>query len=292
MSHPLQISYVTIGGLAGEKPAEQAMKDAQLMGFDGVEFAFGVGEFVPGMLEDECARLRRVAEGMGMPLRTLATGEYWTQSLADPREAVRREAIAFTREYLCVAALLGVKTILVIPGHVAVPWDAAQPVIPYAQAWELASESLRACLSLAESLGVTMALENVWNWFLADPIAMRTFVDQFSSEYLGVYFDAGNVLINGYPEHWVDILGARIKAVHVKNFTRADCGGGLHGFGDDLAKGDLDWKAFGEALTRNGYAGPVTAEMIPFSRMPDLGLPDMALARKTAQAMKTLLPDR
>ena len=38
-------------------------------------------------------------------------------------------------------------------------------------------------------------------------------------------------------------FGKRIKAVHLKNFEETDCGGGLHGFGDDLSKGVVDFKA-------------------------------------------------
>ncbi len=288
MSWPLQISYLTIGGFQGETPCSRALQQGKELGFDGVELSFGVGELLPSVSEEQCAAIRQEAERLGMPLRTLATGTYWTQSLSDPRDEVREKAISFTKEYLRVAHLLGVEAILVLPGHVAVPWDPEQPVAPYAQAWELATQSLRACLPDAEACGVAIALENVWNWFLADPIAMRTFVDQFASPYLGVYFDAGNVLINGYAEHWVDILGARIKAVHVKNFTRTDCGGGLHGFGDDLLQGDLDWPALIRALQHIGYQGPVTVEMIPFSRLPDLVLPDLPLARMASEAIHTI----
>jgi len=122
----------------------------------------------------------------------------------------------------------------------------------------------------------------VWNFFLMDPVAMRSFVDQFRSRWLGVYFDLANCLINGYPEHWIELLGPRIKAIHVKNFSRSDCGGTLHGFGDDLLKGDVNFQAVRAALKKIKYSGPLTAEMIPFSRLPNMKLPDMQLARDTA----------
>ncbi len=161
--------------------------------------------------------------------------------------------------------------------------------MPYKTAWKCAAASIGELLPAAKRLGVTLGLENVWNWFLADPMAMKLFVDQFHSSHVGVYFDVGNCLINGYPEHWIEILGRRIAAVHVKNFTRADCGGGLHGFGDDLLTGDLDWDAVLAALRRIKYAGPITAEMLPFSRLPNLVLPDVPLARKTARQLRKLL---
>ena len=142
---------------------------------------------------------------------------------------------------------------------------------------------------MAKKTGVTMAFENVWNWFLADPIAMRTFIDQFKTPLVGSYLDVGNMAINGYAEHWIEILGKRIKAVHFKNYTRTDFGGGLHGFGDDLTGGAVNWPAVVSALAKVKYAGPVTAEMIPFSRLPDLVLPDMALAQDAAVKMRRIM---
>jgi sugar phosphate isomerase/epimerase len=85
------------------------------------------------------------------------------------------------------------------------------------------------------------------------------------------------------------MLGERVKAVHFKNFSRSDCAGGIHGFGDDLLKGDIDWPAVVAALDGIKYTGPITAEMIPFSRLPDLVLPDLDLARDTAPKMRTIL---
>jgi hexulose-6-phosphate isomerase len=259
------------------------------MGFEGVELCFGAGQLASGVTEAQCNEIASVAGALGMKIDSLASGNYWQQSFTHPDADVREKAVAFTKEYLQVAKWLGAGVVLVVPGAVAVPWDDAQPVVPYADAWERATAGIKACVSTAEELGVTIAIENVWNWFLADPVAMREFVDQFKSERVGVYFDVGNCLINGYPEHWIAMLGERVKAVHFKNFSRSDCGGGIHGFGDDLLKGDVDWPAVVAALEGVKYAGPITAEMIPFSRLPDLVLPDMDLARDTAEKMRGIL---
>jgi len=76
---------------------------------------------------------------------------------------LRLKAVAFTKQYLQAAKWVGAKVALVVPGAVAVPWDASKPVVPYATAWKLATQSLRQCMPLAEKLGVTIAVENVWN---------------------------------------------------------------------------------------------------------------------------------
>lgn len=288
MKNTLQLNYWTIGGFDGAKDPETALKEAKEMGYDGLELTFGAGQFAQGVGEKRCAAIRKTADALGMAIKTVASGNYWSVSLTSPDAEERRKAVAFAKEQLQVAKWVGAETILVVPGAVAVPWDPSRPVVPYEQVWELATASIKECAATAESLGVNLGVENVWNWFLADPVAMRSFVDQFGSERIGVYFDVANCLINGYPEHWITLLGARIKAIHIKNFSRSDCGGGIHGFGDDLEKGDVNFPAVRAALKTIHYAGPLTAEMIPFSRLPDLVLPDMELARATAPKMKKL----
>ena len=289
MNNLLQINYWTLGGFEGKKPVAQALDEAKAMGLGGLELTYGAGEFPRGITEAQCCAIREKAEQLSMRIETLATGYYWDRSLSSADAVERSEAVEFTKEYLRVAAWVGAKVVLVVPGAVAVPWNPARPVVPYAAAWKNAIASLRTCLKEAEKQKVAVALENVWNWFLADPMTMKTFVDQFKSRWLGVYLDVGNCLINGYPEHWIEILGKRVAAVHFKNFARNDCGGGIHGFGDDLLKGDVNWKAVLAALAKIKYKGPITAEMIPFSRLPDLVLPDMALARDTAAKLKQIL---
>lgn len=284
----LQINYTTIGGFAGEKTPEAAIDDAAALGYDGVELAFGGPHLGPGVNQQRCEEIRAYASRKKVALETLCSGFYWECSLSSPQAGVRNRSIAFTKDYLRAAKALGAKSILVLPGVVNIPWDDTFVQVAYQDAWKTATASLRRCLPLAKELGVNIALENVWNWFLADPYAMRLFVDQFKSARIGVYFDAGNVLLNGRPQDWVRILGKRIKAVHVKNFSRQDAAGGLHGFGESLEEGDLDWSALRQALAEIKYRGPITAEMIPFCRLPDLTLPDMPLAAVTAPVLRKL----
>lgn len=287
MDNTLQINYWTVGGFENTKPVAQALQEAKDMGYDGMELVFEAsGVLCPETSEKECRGYRDAAEKIGMKIRSLATGVSWKAPLGHPDPAVRAKAVDFTRRYLQAAAWIGAETVLVIPGVVAVPWESPAAVAPYGQVWENAARSLWKLLPTAEKLEVAIGLENVWNWFLADPMAMRCFVDQFASPFLGTYFDVANCLVNGYAEHWVPILGHRIKAVHVKNFKREDSGGVLHGFGDDLLEGDLDFEALKRELVAADYTGPLTAEMIPFKRLPDLVLPDLDLARDTAGKMR------
>ena len=194
----------------------------------------------------------------------------------------------FSKRYFNVSSLGGAKICLVVPGSVFVPWDNKQPVVPYKTVWENSLEGVGSVIPAARDAGVKIGIENVWNGFVTDPMSLKSFIDEFKSRYVGSYFDAGNCIINGFPQHWIEILGKRILAVHVKNFKRKDCAGGLHCFGDNLMEGDLDFKAIIKALLKIRYSGPITVEMVPFSREPNLVLPDMPLARETAKKMLKL----
>ena len=102
------------------------------------------------------------------------------------------------------------------------------------------------------------------------------FRSSFKSERVGSYFDVGNVLLTGYPEQWIKILGSRIKRVHIKDFKRSI--GTVEGF-VDLLEGDVDFEAVKKALSEVGYNSYVTSEILPFSP----GRP-----QKTAKAMKEI----
>ncbi len=286
MKNILQITYWTVGGFAGETPIRQALETAKECGYDGLELAFGAGHLNVDTTRKTCQQIRQDAEDLGMHLGTLISGNFWGCSLAAAEPGQRKAAVKFTRQYIKVAHWLGVPTVLVIPGAVDVGWDGSVPVTPYQQVWDNATKSLAKLLPFAADHGVTLALENVWNKFLLGPVEFNMFIDQFSSSNLGAYFDVGNVVITGYPQHWIEILGKRIAAVHVKNFQREDAGGLLHGFGDDLLQGDVDFAAVKAALKKIKYKGPITAEMLPFCRLPDMVLPDVELARDTAVKMK------
>lgn len=278
------INYWVLGGFEGAKEPKQAIDDAAEMGLDGIELTYGES-INENITQEECEEIKAYSKEKGIGLKTMASGFYWGCSLASPDEEERKKAIAFSKKYIRAAANLGVETILLIPGAVDVAWDESRPVVPYKEVWDNATESLKELVSIAEEAGVNIGLENVWNKFLLSPMEMKLFIEQFNSARIGCYLDLGNTLVNGYPEHWITLLGEHVKAIHVKNFERSDCGGVLHGFGDSLKEGDLDYDKVKNALKSINYQGPITVEMIPFSRLPDLVLPDMELAHKVAKEL-------
>jgi len=159
-----------------------------------------------------------------------------------------------------VASWLGCDTILVVPGAVSVSFAPDLGVVSYDVAYSRALLSLKELAPFAESLKVSIGVENVWNNFLLSPLEMRDFIDEVGNPYVGSYFDVGNVLYSGYPEQWIKILGKRIKKVHFKDYKKAV--GTLDGFVDLLA-GDVNYPAVVGALNKIGYNDYVTAEMLP-----------------------------
>ncbi len=287
MSFYKAINSWVLAGFGGERGPYEVIDDAKKFGLDGVELT--IGDCVPVEIgAEECTKIKNYADEKGIGLRSVATGFYWGCSLGAEDEEERKNALEFSKKYLQIAAWLGAGSALVVPGAVHVAWDPSRPVVPFMTCWNQATRSIKELLPVAEKLNVNICFENVWNKFLYSPIEMKQFIDQFESDKVGSYFDVGNCLLNGFPQDWIEILGKRIKAVHVKNWKSDDCGGGLHGFGDDLLEGEVEFDKVFAALKKIDYTGPVTIEMIPFCRLPDLVLPDLALAGDSSQKLLEL----
>ena len=266
-------------GFGGERKPREFIDWAAEKGLDGVELTIG-DCLSTDTTREEAKELAAYAKEKGVGLRTLAAGFGWGKWLCSDDEAEREDACELATKCLRLASWLGAETVLVVPGATRVAWDASHAEVSYLAAWNNATKSVNELAPIAESFGVNLALENVWNRFLVSPMEWKLFLDQFASRRIGIYFDVGNCCLTGRPEDFVEILGDRIKAVHLKNFEESDSAGGLHGFGDDLFKGAVDFKKLFAAFAKIGYEGPYTVEMIPFCRLPDLVMPDAALAEK------------
>jgi len=247
---------------------EQSLYDsfrlAKDAGFEGVEVALAAeGEIALDSTEKQLLTIRAQAQECGIELYSVSSGLYWQNWLTADDPAERARAKDIVRRQLETAKILGAETILVLPGCVNADFEDPNKVVDYQDAWERGLEAMNELKHDAEKIGVSIGLENVWNKFLTSPIEMNAFIEKIGSPAVGCYFDVGNVVFNGYPEHWIRILGDKIKKVHFKDYRRA--AGGLHGFVDLLA-GDVNYPAVMDALRAAGYDGWVSAEMIPSYR--------------------------
>ena len=273
------ISYWSFkGGLEDAAPLAKCFKEARANGFQAVEPALGgAGQLTPATTKKECAAIAADAKRAGVEMASLATGLFWGKSLTAGDAGVREEAVDIGRALVEKAAWLGLGAVLVVPGAVDVFFLPDAERVPYDVCYERAQKSIRKLVPAATRHRVRIGIENVWNKFLLSPLEMRDFIDSFGTRYVGAYFDAGNVMLTGFPQHWIKILGKRLVRVHVKDFkTSVGTGAGFC----DLLEGDVPWKETMRALKAVGYKSYVTAEMIPWKK---------GLIAKTSKAMNRIL---
>lgn len=214
-------------------------------GFAGVE--------VRGSLNQREVLAAREASGLQIP--SVVVAAHWTHPLTSPNPATRAVCLEGLRQSLRDAKAYGADSVLLVPGVV-------NKEIGYHDAYTRALAEIRSAVPLAESLGVVIAIENVWNKFLLSPLEAAAFADAFQSPWVKWHFDVGNVVDTGWPEQWIRILGPRIVKVHVKEFSRKlrDEKGPRAGFEPELMTGDSDWPAVMKALDAIGYAGWMITE--------------------------------
>lgn len=258
--------------LPGDLSLPECFRLANQSGFQSIEVNIAEeGELTPETSESDVRGLARAAREVGIELSSLSTGLGWKYPLTSSDAAVRDRAIDILKRSLQVAQWLGVDTILCVPGTVTAE-------VSYDEAYRRAQEGLKGLADIAKACGVTIGVENVWNKFLLSPLEMVRFIDEIGSTYVGSYFDAGNVLVFGFPQHWIRILGARIKKVHVKDFKIGI--GNISGFCNPL-QGDVPWSAVRDALLEVGYNQYITAEVDGYRVHPEIGLKHVAESLKT-----------
>ena len=238
-----------------------AMQYAKKLGYDNFELTFEPHGLISlDTTQKDADNVRNQAEIIGISLDTLASGLAWGTSPTHPDPAVRNHAAQNSIRMLEVAAWLGAKTILYLPGMVSAVFipDFVPQRYDLVEQW--AKEAIQRILPTAEKLGVKIGIENVWNRFLLSPAEMKAFIDSFNSPFVGSYFDVGNVMLYGHPEHWIEMLGQRIFAVHLKDF-RVNVGN-LDGF-VDLLSGDVNYPHVMQTFKAIGYNGTFTAEIVP-----------------------------
>ena len=241
-------------------------------GLEGVAQTDG-GGLTLGISENGLAAIKKLSERYTLPISSISTGLHWRYSLTDPDDAIREKGMRIVVEMLDAAAYLGCDTVLVVPGAVT-------ERVSYRKAYDRSLDAFMSLKKHAELKRVAIGVENVWNKFLLSPLEMAAFIDTVGSDYVGAYFDAGNVLQYSYPQHWAEALGRRIKKVHIKDF---DVGiGNITGF-KPLLQGNLPWDKLMAALREAGYDSYLTAELSPYPTNP------VQLIKDTSAAMDYIL---
>lgn len=232
---------ICIGSLPGNS-TEERFKLAKEAGFDGVEI---------NTLGNDTDRLqtKEIATQHQLEVFSVMNSKHWACPLSDADDTVRAESRDGMLDSIATATAVGADAVLLVP---AVVNEATR----YEAAYERSQTEIRKLIPAAAEKDITIALENVWNKFLLSPIEFSQYLDGFESETITAYFDVGNIVLYGYPQHWIRSLGSRISKVHVKGFNANESR-----FTYLIEDCTIDWNAVMVAFEEIGYDDYMTAEL-------------------------------
>ena len=264
------------------KQCLQLAKDA---GFDGIELNYDLeSDLSPKSGTREFTEIRKMAEDIGIAISGVCSFLFWPYPLTSNDPAERAKGMELAAKMTQAAHDLGTENLLVVPGAVHMPWRDDHDPTPNDVCDKRAREAIGKLLPNAEKLNVHLNMENIFfNGFLLSPMEMVDFVDSFDSPYVQVHFDTGNIMEYQFPEHWIPILGKRIKNVHLKEFTKKGTDHSLEAF-RPLLDGTTNWPVVLEAFDQVGYDGYLTFEYFhPYQHFPE------ALIYQTADSLDRML---
>jgi hexulose-6-phosphate isomerase len=234
-----------VGGKLSLLEKFQLLKD---LGYDGVEGAS------PNDLDlKQVLNARDQAE---LPIHGVVCSDHWRKPLSDPDPQVRAQCVESLKTAIRDAKAYGATSVLVVPAVVS-------KEVSYKDAYDRSQAEIKKVLPLAEELNIRILFENVWNNYLLSPVEMAQYIDELENPLVGAYFDVGNVIRYGWPEHWIQALGPRIAKLDIKEYSREleNTKGPRAGFGVEIGEGDCDWPAVMRALDAINYQGWATAEV-------------------------------
>jgi len=252
------IMYSTIGMKGTVLEKFHAMKAA---GFEGVEP-------MGGMDRDE---VLAAFKATGLQAASVCCHTHWVKPLSAPDEATRKVGFEGLVLSLRDAQAYGATSMLLVPG-------VARNGVSYQQCFERSIVEIRKAIPVAKETGVRIAIENVGNNFISSPEQAVEYLEAINSEWVGWHFDIGNAGRVGPAEHWIQVLGKRIRRIHVKDYSAkpADPAGNAR---PKLLDGDTNWPAVMKALDNSGYSGWAISEQ------PGNQAADVETARDLAQRM-------
>ncbi len=243
---------------------------AKEAGFDGVELNYDLeSEISPESGTNEFKAIREMADEVGIAISGLCSFLFWPYPLTSNDRARRERGQELAGKMVRAAHDLGTDNLLVVPGAVSIPWRDDHEPVPNDVCDRRAREAVGKLVPEAESLGVNLNIENIfYNGYILSPMEMVEFVDSFGSDRVHAHFDTGNIMIFQSPEHWIPILGKRIRNTHFKEFNGRSNDSSLENF-RPLLDGTTNWPAVMEALEAIDYTGYLTFEYFqPYPHYP------------------------
>ncbi|VTR98230.1 sugar phosphate isomerase/epimerase family protein [Tuwongella immobilis] len=224
-------------------PLRRAFAEAARAGASGIEVE-AVGDILPTRLSETGRReFRHLLRSYNLSLTALNCPLRGT--IDEPTGLDTR--IAYIQSVMTLAYDLGTRVVIIENGKLP-----ADPQSPRAQ---LLAESLRGLAAHGDRTGVTLALETG----LDGGDVLATFLEKFDTGSLGVNFDTGNMLINGF--HPIDhLLPLRKYLVHLH--ARDIRQGSMNRLAAEvsLGAGSIDWLNLLATLSVIEYTGYVVVD--------------------------------
>ncbi|WP_144997480.1 sugar phosphate isomerase/epimerase family protein [Polystyrenella longa] len=245
---PVLKKAVKIGMVQEGETLLDKFKLVKSLGYDGIELN------APNDISTEEVIAAR--DESGLPIHGVVNSTHWQKTLTHPDPAIRKEGTESVIQSVQDSKAYGGTSVLIVLGKV-------QKDVSYQEAYDRSQAAMKEILPHAEDAGIHVLVENVWNNFLLSPMEEARYIDELDSPMAGAYFDVGNVVRFGWPEHWIRTLNKRIIKLDIKEYSRKlqfEEGTGK-GFGVELGDGDCDWPAVMQALRDIEYSGWATAEV-------------------------------
>jgi hexulose-6-phosphate isomerase len=254
-------------------------------GFEGVEVNYALeGDLSPEASDAHIRDCGKIARDLGLEISGVCSFLFWPYSLTHEDAERRSKGLYLAIRMIKAARLLGTENLLIVPGATYIPWLEDVAPVPHDVCERRAKEAMRTLIGEAEKSNVYLNVENIFtNGFLHSPQEMVQFVDGFKSDRVRVHFDTGNIMLYHFPEHWIPLLGKRIKNIHLKEYSKKMHEFNLNTF-RPLLDGTTNWPAVLDALEAVGYRGYLTFEYFnPFPHYPE------ALVFQTSDALDRML---
>jgi L-ribulose-5-phosphate 3-epimerase len=214
--------------------AEDKFRLVKELGFEGVEVS------------------SRSLQAAGTDFKELARA---SQKTGVPIHGVMGVGPGGLPEALDAAALFGATSVLYVVR--------ADPEGSFLENYRRSQAVIREAIPYAQKKGIPILIENVWATFLIEPLSMARYIDELDSPFVKAYFDVGNVMRWGLPQHWIEVLGPRIGKIHIKEYSLkiAMNEGMAKGFNLPIGAGDINWKRVREELEKIHFHSWATAEV-------------------------------
>jgi sugar phosphate isomerase/epimerase len=265
----MKVGVFTVG--LPDLTPEEAAREIQAAGYDGVEWRVArIPEEFRGEkpsfwrnnlctlepTEEEARRARSLCEGTGLEVAGLGT-------------YIGVGDLAAVDEAMDFARVAGAPQIRVGSGSL----EGAS----YARRFEEARRFLAGVEELAGQYGVKALVEIHHGTICPSACLAHRLVSVFRPERIGVIFDPGNMVFEGFEDYRIgtELLGPYLAHVHLKNaaFDRPESGSTWRPRWAPLEDGVVDFERLFEALRAAGYDGWLVIE-------------DFSAARPTREALR------